>query len=334
MGTGTVDSTDIVIADICYGNLELHERLLRDRIRTEAYRQAIAQTVKPGDVVLDMGAGTGILSIFAARAGAQHVFAVERTSIADIAKQLINTNGLSERITVIELDIRNVMLPESVDVIVSEWMGSYAIEENLLQPLLVARDRWLKPHGRIVPSGVAIYLAPVWDERLDERIQFWRSRPYGVDLSPCVDRAVNAVMVEFDESESCLAEQSCRARPCRIWDIDAYNFPEQRAREPFQASVSFEIEEPNRINCFAAWFTADLTPTVVLTNAPGSAATHWGVARLPLTKRMNVDRGSRVRVELTCTPAGPGYAYTHWAVQVDSGEWEHHSNDPAAFSSQ
>jgi SAM-dependent methyltransferase len=305
--------------------------MLKDGIRTVGFHQAISQIVKPGDVVLDMGAGTGILSIFASQAGARHVYAVERTPMAVTAKDIIETNGLSERITVLRQDVRDVTLPESVDVLISEWMGSYGIDENFLQPLLVARDRWLKPDGRMVPSHVAIYLAPIWDARLDEELQFWHSHPYGIDLSPVADRTVNELIGQYGTPPLCLSKQSLRAHPRRLWEIDAYNFPEKRAAEPFQASVTFEIEEPSRINCLAAWFTAELAPTLVLTNALGSPATHWGVARLPLTRPTNVDRGSRVVVELTCTPAGRGYAYTEWAVKVDSGDWEHHSDNPAAF---
>ena len=76
--------------------------MLRDHVRNEAYQQAIQRVVKPGDVVLDIGAGTGILSIFAAQAGARRVFAVERTEIATVARTMIERNGLADRIEVIQ----------------------------------------------------------------------------------------------------------------------------------------------------------------------------------------------------------------------------------------
>lgn len=119
---------------INYGAHVIHRKMLRDRLRCETYRRAIAETVRPGDVVLDMGAGTGILSIFAARAGARKVYAVERTAIADVAREIVRANGVEDRIDVLQADMETLELSEPVDVIVSEWMGNYGVDENLSRP--------------------------------------------------------------------------------------------------------------------------------------------------------------------------------------------------------
>ena len=122
-----------------YAQLALHRRMLRDEVRNEAFRRAIAQVVGPGQVVLDMGAGTGILSIFAANAGARTVYAVERTDIVIVAREMVARNGFADRIEVIQADIEEVHLPEQVEVIVSEWMGGLGVDENMLAPLVMAR---------------------------------------------------------------------------------------------------------------------------------------------------------------------------------------------------
>ena len=70
----------------------IHRRMLNDRIRTEAFRDAIEKVVKPGDVVVDVGAGTGILSLFAARAGAARVYAIERSPTIEQAKAIARAN--------------------------------------------------------------------------------------------------------------------------------------------------------------------------------------------------------------------------------------------------
>jgi predicted RNA methylase len=304
--------------------------MLKDETRTKAYSQAISQIVKPGDVVLDVGAGTGILSIFAAQAGAAHVYAVERTPISATARDIIEANGLSDRITVISEDIRDIALPEKVDVIVSEWMGFYGIDENFLQPLLVARDRFLKPNGSMIPNHVTMYMAPIWDIQLFKELKFWDNCPYGVDFSTVINRSVNEVIGQHSAPSMSFPEKSLRAHPCRLGEIDAHTFPEERAFEPFRASVVFDIDKDTRINAVAAWFAAELAPKVVLTNAPGSPSNHWGIARLPLTKAMNVKRGSQMFVEFSCTPAAPGYTYTEWAVRINSGLWDYHSDNPSA----
>jgi predicted RNA methylase len=106
-----------------YAEIEVHRTMLCDRVRTEAFRRAIDSVVRPGDVVLDVGAGTGILSLFAARAGAERVYAVERTTVAVLAQELAAANGVAEVVQVIHGDLRDIDLPERVDVIVSEWLG-------------------------------------------------------------------------------------------------------------------------------------------------------------------------------------------------------------------
>ena len=111
-----------------YAEIEVHRTMICDRVRTGAFRRAIDSMVRPGDVVLDVGAGSGILSMFAARAGAARVYAVERTTVAVLAQELAAANGFSEVIQVIHGDVMDVELPERVDVIVSKWLGGFGID--------------------------------------------------------------------------------------------------------------------------------------------------------------------------------------------------------------
>ena len=154
--------------------------MICDRVRTGAFRRAIDAVVRPGDIVLDVGAGSGILSVFAARAGAARVYAVERTSAAVLARELAAANGVAEIVQVIHGDVTDIELPERVDVIVSEWLGGFGIDEGMLAPVIVARDRWLKPGGVMIPRLVMAWAAMVHDRYLAEMVEFLRDNPYGL----------------------------------------------------------------------------------------------------------------------------------------------------------
>jgi protein arginine N-methyltransferase 1 len=114
---------------------------------------------------LDVGCGTGILSIFAAKAGAKHVYAVDNANIAIHARTIIKENNLDSKITVIKGKIEEVVLPvESVDIIISEWMGYFLLYESMLDCVLYARDKYLTPNGLIFPDRAVIYIAAIEDE--------------------------------------------------------------------------------------------------------------------------------------------------------------------------
>jgi protein arginine N-methyltransferase 1 len=148
--------------------------------------------------VLDIGAGTGILSIFAARAGAKHVYAIENAEIAFFAREIIKKNGLESKITVIKGKMEEIELPvPQVDIIISEWMGYFLLYESMLDSVLWARDKYLnKKGGKMLPDRAQIYIAALEDEQYKfNKQRFWRDQ-YGVDMSimtnvclkePCID---------------------------------------------------------------------------------------------------------------------------------------------------
>jgi len=127
-----------------YSHFYIHEEMLKDQIRTNAYRHAIEGNAEDfkDKIVLDIGAGTGILSIFAAKAGAKHVYAIENAEIAHFAREIIKKNGLEDKITVIKGKMEEIVLPvQEVDIIISEWMGYFLLYESMLDSVLWARDK-------------------------------------------------------------------------------------------------------------------------------------------------------------------------------------------------
>ena len=149
-----------------YSSFYIHEEMLKDTVRTRAYQNAIEGN--PFDfkdkIVMDIGCGTGILSIFAARAGAKHVYAIENAEIALYAVEIIKRNGLSDKITVIKGKMEEITLPvPQVDIIISEWMGYFLLYESMLDSVLWARDKYLVKGGKMLPDKVEMYIAAVED---------------------------------------------------------------------------------------------------------------------------------------------------------------------------
>lgn len=165
-----------------FTDITWHERMLADRVRVEAYRKGIQGSVRPGDVVIDLGTGTGILAFMAARAGARHVYAIDHSDFIEVAKEIGRQNGF-DNITFVAQNSRAFTPPEPADLLLHEQLGPAIFGENMIMNLLDLKRRALKPDGRIAPALFDLYIEPVALKDEYRVPKIWEIEGLGVDLS-------------------------------------------------------------------------------------------------------------------------------------------------------
>lgn len=300
--------------------INYHLSMLVDETRTGAYRQAIAKVVKPGDVVVDVGCGSGILSFFACRAGARHVYAVESEAVIRIAELVASENGFRDRITFYHDRSFNVELPEPADVIVTETMGTFGFEEGILGSLTDARDRFLKKGGALIPCGVDLFLVPVELPQFYEHvIDFWVNRCQGFDFSPVRHLTVN----NFHPLK--LHEGTFLGDPMRVQKVEFGNTTQAEVKADF----SVYAKRRGWFHGLAGWFSAELIPELNVSNGPRDKASHWGLAFFPINRPVLVEGGNRIEVGISSTRNGEDW---HWNVAVN-GLWFEHSTSKGSLPS-
>lgn len=274
--------------------------MLKDQIRTNAYRDAIEGN--PDDfrdkIVLDIGAGTGILSIFAARAGAKHVYAVENAEIAFFAREIIKNNGLQDKITVLKGKMEEIELPvPKVDIIISEWMGYFLLYESMLDSVLWARDKYLNKGGKMFPDRAIIYAAAMEDEgEKRRRAAFWKNQ-YGVDMSvmtnvvlkePCIDY-LNAFSDDF-------CYNMIVSEKCKIIDFDLVNMKKEDVN--FAATYHLNINKDSTASALITWFDchfSNVKKPVILSTSPFEPYTHWKNTIFYIDKACHVKHGDKLK---------------------------------------
>ena len=186
--------------------------MLKDKVRTGTYQKAITSNphLFKNKIVLDIGCGTGILCLFAAKAGAKHVYGIEMAGIAHNARKIIEENGYSKKITVIKGKVEEIELPkgvDKVDIIISEWMGYFLLYESMLNTVLYARDKWLNEGGVIMPDKARMFICGIEDgEYMAEKINFW-DNVYGFRMSCLKEEAMKEPLVDVVQL-SCVVTDS------------------------------------------------------------------------------------------------------------------------------
>lgn len=300
-----------------YGDIELQRRMVSDRLRTDAFAAAIHESVQPGDIVLDVGTGTGILAMFAAKAGARQVYAIDATDIAEVATDLVKSNDLSEQIQVFHGQVGDLQLDQEVDLIISEWLGNAAFVEGMLHAVFNARDRLLTSTGRMLPAEIRVLIAPLDDPILydTEGPGFWRERIHGLDFSTLqeVELAQGRTMQTRVESAAVLAPGQA------ILELDLLNASIEDVWAKGQ--IEFVPVRDGVLNGFCVWFEAKLSRSVTLDTGPHNPETHWFQTYMPFAPRP-VQAGERLEVSIDFS-YNPDPAAVHRHVDIHLGVGDH-----------
>jgi hypothetical protein len=285
------------------GVLETHIQYLSDAPRIEAFRRAISDTVRPGDVVVDVGAGTGVLSLMACAAGASRVYAIEQGPIIALARKIAALNGCSDRIHFIRDHSSTVKLPELGDVLVSDLVGPFAFEAGLLDVVTGAPGKLLKPGGRIIPGAITLKIAPLELPRLRERMHFGEERPAGFDMSVISRYARNTAYHLYPDANAVLSPAA---------EVAHYALPISTP-PALDSEVTVQIARDGKIDAVAGWFDARLAPGVHMTNDPSAPERlDRCVAVLPVFPAISVERGDVVIIALRLLTSDHVY---RWRVQ-------------------
>jgi len=278
---------------------DFHGLMLNDRIRMQAYSAAIAQVVRPGMTILDLGTGTGILARWAFEAGATTVYGVEvnQTILAD-AEQTLRAAGFTGFRPINGLSY-DISLPERVDLVISEIIGNLGDNEDCLRILADARERFLKPSGSMLPLRLTTTLVPVSSPAIHAQIATGRCR--GLNGHYELERLVTTLGLS---SRFNLYYDVIVPSPCQVADpqtVLEHDFLTSPARPSYRQDVEFPVTRDALLTGFKGSFAAALSDRVVLDIAGddiagGTTSDSWKHSYLPLETPLSTRTGDLIRL--------------------------------------
>jgi len=273
--------------------------MLHDDRRTNDYIAALRKAVRPGDIVVDVGTGSGVLAIAAARAGARRVYAVEASDIADVAERVFARNGVQDRVTLIRGWSREIELPEPADVLVAEVIGNEPFEEEVLETTPDARRRLLKPGARLIPHTLELLARPLLVPHSEARqralgrqaIERWRQL-YGIEFQPLLDAAFPGPVNSPTEAEV-LAGWPPVGPPVPLGTVELGSYE----RPTVDASAELAVAPNSCVNAVAVTFRAHLHRNIVHTLDPWRwSSSSWATSVWMLPDAVRVGAGDTFRV--------------------------------------
>ncbi|CAL1533718.1 unnamed protein product [Lymnaea stagnalis] len=301
-----------------YAHFGIHEEMLKDEVRTLTYRNSMYYNkhLFKDKVVLDVGCGTGILCMFAAKAGARRVIGIECSSIIDYAEKIVAANKLDKVISLVRGKVEEVCLPpdiDKVDIIISEWMGYCLFYESMLNTVIFARDKWLQPDGLIFPDRATLYVTAIEDRQYkDEKINWWDS-VYGFDMSCIRDVAIREPLVDVVDPKQVVTNSFL------VKEVDIYTVKEGDIA--FTAPFRLTCRRNDYLHALVTFFNIEFTKCHKRTGfstSPDAPYTHWKQTVFYLGDNdLTIKKGEEVDGVLTMTPNKQNNRDLDFTVSID-----------------
>ncbi len=282
-----------------FANINIHRAMLDDRERLGKYRQAIEEKVKKGDRVIDAGTGSGILAMYAARAGAAKVFAIDNSQFISLTEQVIMDNSLQNTIELIKDDFSKVTLPEKAQCLVTETFGVMYFTEGAASDIGKCAKNNLETGGTIIPKKISLFMAPI-KKAPSELLSVFEDRDDGINLGRLKERASHKATLDFVPKDN-IGEPVCLATFPVTMDIT-------------DQELTIETVIPGPCEALCGWFDLHLTESIIFSTAPGSTSTSWHQVLFPIS----LPEGEhRIKISFGMRDENRRYMYVHFHGPVN-----------------
>lgn len=295
-----------------YNSPSCQGAMIEDKERTLAFQKAITEKTKKNFRVVDFGAGSGILSMFAAAAGAKKVYAVEWSRMAPIAEKIIQENNLNQIIQIANKDIRKSKFPK-VDLLMSECLGHLGYDENTVGIFLDIRDKLLKKGGQIIPENLTLFLAPTnFSKIYHENIKPWEKEKYSFNFQSLGKKAMNHIYV-ISIKQNFLISDGKKINTCDLKTAKNYDF---------QVKVEFRANKKTKIYGLCGWWESRLSEKIILSTAPDKPLTHWEQCFLPILPT-KVEKNDVIIAQFSVKRLKHSRVKFSWTVSINDHESTH-----------